>query len=44
MFYCRIGTAGLTVEYSAEKKVSEQSTVAAAMAVGVPTGVLLKLR
>ncbi|XP_066901792.1 dnaJ homolog subfamily C member 11 isoform X1 [Halyomorpha halys] len=40
----KIGTAGLTFEYGAEKKVSEQSTVAAAMAVGVPTGVILKLR
>lgn len=43
-FVIRAGTFGGLLEYSAEKKVSEQSTVSAAVSVGVPTGVKLKLK
>lgn len=39
-----MGTFGALLEYGAEKKISKQSTVAAAVVVGVPTGVSLKLK
>lgn len=40
----RFGTFGALVEYGAEKKVSQNSSVSAAVMVGVPTGVVLKLK
>ncbi|XP_065349572.1 dnaJ homolog subfamily C member 11 [Cloeon dipterum] len=40
----RGGTFGIQVEYGAEKKVSQYSTVSATMTVGIPTGVSLKMR
>jgi DnaJ homolog subfamily C member 11 len=40
----RGGTFGMQVEYGAEKKVSQYSTVSATMTVGIPMGVSLKMR
>ncbi|XP_013146507.1 PREDICTED: dnaJ homolog subfamily C member 11 [Papilio polytes] len=40
----KFGTFGALVEYGAEKKVSQNSSVSAAVMVGVPTGVVLKLK
>lgn len=40
----RGGTFGLQLEYGAEKKVSQYSTVSATMTVGIPMGVSLKMR
>lgn len=40
----RAGTFGAFLEYGAEKKVSKHSSVSAAVRIGVPTGVTLKLR
>jgi len=40
----KAGTFGGMVEYSAEKKVSEQSFISAAVSVGVPTGITLKIK
>ncbi|KAG8288369.1 DnaJ (Hsp40), sub C, member 11 [Homalodisca vitripennis] len=40
----KAGTFGAMFEYSAEVKVSEQSTMSAAVSVGVPTGVRLKIK
>lgn len=46
MFYDmrRAGTFGAVFEYSAEKKVSEHSSLSAAVSIGVPTGVTLKIK
>ncbi|KOB73460.1 DnaJ-17, partial [Operophtera brumata] len=38
------GTFGAIVEYGAEKKVSQNNSVSAAVMVGVPSGVILKLK
>ncbi|CAB0005493.1 unnamed protein product [Nesidiocoris tenuis] len=38
------GTFGAEMSYGAEKKISEQSTVAATIVIGVPSGVTLRLR
>ncbi|XP_012226150.1 dnaJ homolog subfamily C member 11 isoform X2 [Linepithema humile] len=40
----KAGTFGAFLEYGAEKKVSEHSSVSAAVRIGVPTGVTLKIR
>ncbi|KPJ09171.1 DnaJ-like subfamily C member 11 [Papilio machaon] len=40
----KFGTFGALAEYGAEKKVSQNSSVSAAVMVGVPTGVVLKLK
>ncbi|KPI96217.1 PREDICTED: dnaJ homolog subfamily C member 11 [Papilio xuthus] len=40
----KFGTFGAIAEYGAEKKVSQNSSVSAAVMVGVPTGVVLKLK
>jgi len=40
----RAGTFGLLVDYGIERKISAQSFIAATMTVGIPTGVLLKIR
>lgn len=40
----RAGTFGAMVEYGLERKVSEHSSLAVSMSVGVPTGVMLKIK
>lgn len=40
----RGGTFGAIVEYGAEKKVSQNNSVSAAVMVGVPSGVILKIK
>lgn len=40
----RGGTFGGIVEYGVERKVSKHSSLAATVAVGMPTGVKLKIR
>lgn len=40
----KYGTFGGIVEYGAEKKVSQNSSVSAAVMLGVPSGVMLKLK
>ncbi|CAG9558842.1 unnamed protein product [Danaus chrysippus] len=40
----KMGTFGAIVEYGAEKKVSQNSSVSAAVMLGVPSGVMLKLK
>ncbi|KAL1116760.1 hypothetical protein AAG570_005232, partial [Ranatra chinensis] len=40
----KAGTFGAALEYAAEKKVSEHSTISALVSVGVPTGVILKIK
>lgn len=40
----KYGTFGALLEYGAEKKISKYCKVSAAIAVGVPTGVMLKLK
>ena len=40
----KAGTFGVFVEYGAEKKVSRHSSLSAAVRVGVPTGVTLKVK
>jgi DnaJ homolog subfamily C member 11 len=44
IYLFRGGTFGLQLEYGAEKKVSQYSTVSATMTVGIPMGVSLKMR
>ncbi|XP_075212774.1 dnaJ homolog subfamily C member 11 [Lycorma delicatula] len=40
----KFGTFGALAEYGAEKKISEHNTLSAAVTVGVPTGVTLKIK
>ncbi|XP_012264021.2 dnaJ homolog subfamily C member 11 [Athalia rosae] len=40
----KVGTFGGFLEYGAEKKISQHSSLSAAVSVGVPTGVMLKIR
>lgn len=40
----KAGTFGAILEYGAEKKVSQNSSLAASLALGVPTGVQLKIK
>nr|CAG4644654.1 EOG090X03AJ [Leptodora kindtii] len=40
----KAGTFGAMVEYGLERKVSEHSSLAVSMSVGVPTGVMLKIK
>ncbi|KAK3881827.1 hypothetical protein Pcinc_013759 [Petrolisthes cinctipes] len=40
----KAGTFGAVVEYGAEKKVSQNSSLSASLAIGVPTGIHLKLK
>lgn len=40
----RYGTFGALAEYGVEKQVSKFSKISAAVSVGVPTGVMLKLK
>lgn len=40
----KIGTFGYMIEYGAEKKISKYSTATASVSIGVPTGVILKLK
>nr|CAG4649188.1 EOG090X03AJ [Scapholeberis mucronata]SVE93518.1 EOG090X03AJ [Scapholeberis mucronata] len=40
----KAGTFGAMVEYGLERKVSEHSSLAVSMTVGVPTGVMLKIK
>jgi DnaJ family protein C protein 11 len=42
--HSRAGTFGAVVEYGAEKKVSQHSWLAASVAVGIPSGVTLKIK
>lgn len=42
--FFRAGTFGAMVEYGLERKVSEHSSLAVSMTVGVPTGVMLKIK
>ncbi|XP_072930669.1 dnaJ homolog subfamily C member 11 [Epargyreus clarus] len=43
-FALKFGTFGAIAEYGAEKKVSQNSSVSAAVMLGVPSGVMLKLK
>ncbi|XP_067005010.1 dnaJ homolog subfamily C member 11 isoform X3 [Anabrus simplex] len=40
----RAGTFGAVLEYGAEKKVSQHSSVAAAVSLGVPSGIILRVK
>lgn len=40
----KVGTFGVIMEYGAEKNISKYSTILAAVSVGVPTGVILKIK
>ncbi|XP_046423389.1 dnaJ homolog subfamily C member 11 isoform X1 [Neodiprion pinetum] len=40
----KAGTFGAFLEYGAEKKVSQHSSLSASVSVGVPTGVILKIK
>nr|CAG4643816.1 EOG090X03AJ [Lepidurus arcticus] len=40
----KAGTFGAQIEYGVDRKVSQYSTVGAAVSVGVPTGVMVKLK
>ncbi|KAL7648908.1 UNVERIFIED_CONTAM: hypothetical protein RMT77_000842 [Armadillidium vulgare] len=40
----KAGTFGAILEYGAERKVSRHSSLGATMSIGVPTGVILKIR
>ena len=40
----RAGTFGAIMEYGAEKKVSQHSWLAASVALGIPSGVTLKIK
>lgn len=40
----KAGTFGAILEYGAEKKISQNSSIAASIALGVPTGVHLKIK
>ncbi|XP_065219886.1 dnaJ homolog subfamily C member 11 [Planococcus citri] len=42
--YGKVGTANTVVECSVDKKVSEQSSLGAAVSVGIPSGVVLKIK
>lgn len=44
VYLFRAGTFGAILEYGAEKKVSQNSSLAASLALGVPTGVQLKIK
>lgn len=41
---CRAGFFGTVVEYGAERKISRHSVLGAAVSVGVPQGVSLKIK
>lgn len=43
-FFCRFGTFGAVIEYGVDRKITEQSTLAATVAVGIPQGVVLRIR
>ena len=43
-FLCRFGTFGAVIEYGVDRKITEQSTLAATVAVGIPQGVILRIR
>ena len=43
-FFCRFGTFGAVIEYGVDRKITEQSTLAATVAVGIPQGVILRIR
>lgn len=43
-FYRRAGTFGAFIEYGIEKKITQYSTVGALMIVGVPHGVILRMK
>lgn len=43
-FFTRIGTFGFMTEYGAEKKISKYSSIVAAVMLGVPSGVTLKIK
>lgn len=40
----KVGTFGFLAEYGAEKKVSKYSSVVASVSIGVPTGVMLRIK
>ena len=40
----RGGTFGALIEYGIEKKISQLSTIGATMIVGIPHGVMLRLK
>lgn len=42
--YGKVGTVNTVMECTVEKKVSEQSSVSAAVSIGVPSGVILKIK
>jgi hypothetical protein len=44
VYICRGGTFGALIEYGVEKKISQLSTVGATMIVGIPHGVMLRLK
>lgn len=41
---CRAGFFGTVVEYGAERKISRHSVLGAAVSIGVPQGVSLKIK
>ncbi|XP_064598906.1 dnaJ homolog subfamily C member 11-like [Liolophura sinensis] len=41
---CKAGTFGALLEYGFEKKITQYSVLGATMVIGVPTGVLLKIK
>ena len=43
-YFFRSGTFGSVVEYGCEKQISEHSRLAATMCIGLPIGVLLKVK
>lgn len=44
LFILRVGTFGVLFDYGCEKKVSQHSVLGAAMSLGIPSGVTLKLK
>ena len=40
----KFGTFGAMIEYGVDRKITEQSTIAATVAVGIPQGVVLRIR
>lgn len=44
LLFSRVGTINTVMECTVEKKVSEQSSMSAAVSIGVPSGVILKIK
>ena len=43
-YICRVGTFGVVAEYGCEKQVTKFSTLGATVSIGIPIGVILKLK